>query len=120
MQPEPAAQPPMNLGQLKDLVGDDPEAIRDLLETFVKSGRERVQALRVAVEANNAPQIRHEAHSIKGASGNYGAMRLYELAAQMEKEAAKGTTAGAAAQMEQLNAEYSAVERYIEGLLAHN
>ncbi len=62
-----------------------PEALVALVETFVGTIPDRLQALRQAVADEDARQIEKEAHSLKGALGAFSAQAATQAAASLER-----------------------------------
>lgn len=57
-----------------------------LLE-FTQEVQQRQQHISAFFQQQNWLKLRYEAHALKGLAGNFGAMQLYELAAQLEHHA---------------------------------
>lgn len=89
-------------GALARLDGD-----RDLLETiwkaFLKEATSKLDGIRKALEAGDAPVLERHAHSVKGAAASIGAMALKEAAFGMETAAKQG-------KMERVGADYPLFE----------
>ena len=60
-----------------------------LLDAFLADSEERLRLLR---KADDVAQIINVAHSLKGSSGNMGALRLAEFCGELEQRAKKNTT----------------------------
>jgi PAS domain S-box-containing protein len=65
----------------------DVELIRDLWQAFIEDAPRRIQALKGALEKNDAQLAERQAHTLKGAAGNVGAERLKDEAARFEQAA---------------------------------
>jgi len=94
---------PAALAGLREL-GDESE-IAVLVETFVRDAEAKVEALRAAAVAGDSSAIEKQAHSLKGAAGNLGAVEVAQLAAQLETMGREKEVEGAAAKIEALRAE---------------
>jgi CheY-like chemotaxis protein/HPt (histidine-containing phosphotransfer) domain-containing protein len=68
--------------QLKSKVGS--ELLRQMYEMTLDDVRARLERIADAVEQDDQPTIRHEAHTIKGSCGMMGALELQTLAAATE------------------------------------
>ena len=94
IQPKPEAsalQPdPINLRSLRKLTGDDPDFLVELIELYLSDTPQRISRLRNFIKQKNVAEIRSEAHSLKGASGNITALPLQELFSQIEERAMAG------------------------------
>ena len=60
------------------------ERFRDIVVQFVSRLDERFDAIEAALERGDLQQLADLGHSLKGASGNCGFMRLAETAAKLE------------------------------------
>jgi CheY-like chemotaxis protein/HPt (histidine-containing phosphotransfer) domain-containing protein len=66
---------------------EDEEIVRVVIETFLNDIPGQLDALRSAVEAEDARQAELLAHRIKGAAGNVSAIALETVASEMEQAA---------------------------------
>lgn len=57
---------------------------RELLEDFVVSTHERRASLEASFAEKSVPELRRQAHQIKGAGGGYGFDSLSQAAARLE------------------------------------
>ncbi len=86
-----AAQPhSVNLRALRKLTGDDPDFLTELVELYLSDTPPRITRLRNSITQKNVAEIRSEAHSLKGASGNITALKLQEIFSQIEGRAMAG------------------------------
>ena len=85
-EPMPPVQP-IDIEQLRDVVGDDSEFLRELCDTFVVSSSRIVDDLARAVSAGDRPTLGSLAHKLKGGSISVCAHELARLAASLEKDA---------------------------------
>ncbi len=69
---------------LERLMGDE-ELACEIIEGFLSDIPQQISSLKDALKEADPPHIQRRAHSIKGASGNVGAIALQELAMQMEE-----------------------------------
>jgi HPt (histidine-containing phosphotransfer) domain-containing protein len=99
------------LQELRTVMGDD---FTLLIQTFIKDSTMRIAAIQQA--AGDAEALRRAAHSFKGSSGNMGAQRLADLCRALEELARTGTTEGSEPLIDELAAEYAAVERDLNEL----
>jgi signal transduction histidine kinase/CheY-like chemotaxis protein/HPt (histidine-containing phosphotransfer) domain-containing protein len=85
--PTPAAPEADGLfdpSQLGAIVGDDRSAMRRYLDLYVTAGTDLVLRAAAAVAARDAAAIRQVAHSLRGSSGNVGAVEVARLATVLE------------------------------------
>jgi CheY-like chemotaxis protein/HPt (histidine-containing phosphotransfer) domain-containing protein len=104
---------------LKELVGDDPGIIRDLLLSYQESARGYAIALHEASTAGNVAEISAIAHKLKSASRSVGAMALGDLCASVENAARSGDTDALEHGLSEFSCVftyvYDAIERRIKG-----
>ena len=79
-------------------LGGDPEFLVEVVEAFLGDSPPRLEALRASLDRGEAEAVGRAAHSLKGSSGNFGAMRMQTLCADIERLARAGQlgVAGAA------------------------
>jgi two-component system sensor histidine kinase/response regulator len=78
---------PVDLDQLRTIVGDDREFMNELCETFVASSTRIVEELTRALSAGDRASLSAMAHKLKGGSASICAHALAQLAATLEKDA---------------------------------
>ena len=69
---------------LDELTGGDPEFAAEVMLDFVETTRADIEALQVALIADDLDVVRRQAHRVKGASRTVGARRLAHLAEELE------------------------------------
>ncbi len=87
------------VAELKDVMGED---FTVLVSSFVRDGRQRLQALKSALADQDREGLRSQAHSLKGSSSNLGAVQVCEQSMALEALAVDGDLAQAGAMLEQL------------------
>ncbi len=99
------------LASLRELeVESGPGVLGELFDSFLKNSSDRMNGLRAALTAGDAATLHRVAHSVKGSSGNFGALRLSALFARLEQAAANGSLDEASGLMAQIEAEYALVK----------
>jgi two-component system sensor histidine kinase/response regulator len=78
---------PVDLDQLRNLVGDDRAFLQELCETFVNSSSRIVEDLGRALFAGDRVVLGGLAHKLKGGSASVCAHQVARLAAALEKDA---------------------------------
>ena len=73
----------------------DGTMVAGAIASFVADAPGRIEAMRVAHAAADAPAVAAAAHALKGAAANIGAARLQELTQRIESLAREGNLAGA-------------------------
>ena len=74
----------INLEQLHQLSGQDPEFELELLQLFIEDSVNQLKNLKIAIANQDTESIRNIAHYLKGASANLGANSMYQSAFQLE------------------------------------
>jgi len=69
---------------LLERVMDDDELVKELIEEFLKEIPQPLKDLQTALKSADHQQIRYQGHTIKGTSGNMGAISLQKVAARLE------------------------------------
>jgi len=96
--PEPAvtaqdAEPEetvFDMSSLLSRVMGDEDVAREVVKSFLEDAEQQIKALKDALGSGDAPMVERQAHGIKGASGNVGAVGLQEVAYLMEKAGRDG------------------------------
>ena len=100
---------PLSASVLKDLTElagpENPEFLKEIIAAYLKDLPGRLEALRAAFAAGDAPALQQAAHALKGSSGNVGALRLHKICRIIEDIAKGGSAAGAGALLLALEAE---------------
>jgi HPt (histidine-containing phosphotransfer) domain-containing protein len=110
--------PLVDLTEVLEVIGDDAELLAEMVEEFVKSTSNLIDALQIDLEQMNAPKAMQDAHTIKGAAAAFGAESLREVAFRIEQLALQGKLAEAAVLLAELKQEWQAVECEVQLLLA--
>lgn len=75
---------PIDLEQLHQISEGDLEFEIEVLQVFVEDLLQRLECMREAVLSGDRLQVMAEAHHIKGASSNVGALQIRDLVVQIE------------------------------------
>ena len=76
---------PVDIQILKELIGDDPEMIRELLQEYRVNSATITKDLHAAFQAGQLTTVGSAAHKLKSSSRSVGAMVLGELCAKLEQ-----------------------------------
>lgn len=110
---------PAAISGLRDMSpGDGGAFFRELIEIFLQDTPGRLAEIDSAMAANNAPLLTRAAHSIKGSSGNFGAVRLSKFACAIEMKGKQGAIGDLADDIAALKLEYARVKGALEAELA--
>ena len=86
----------MNFRQLGENVGLEEDEMLELVEIFLDSSGSDLDILHSAIDKADVQQVKEAAHSLKGAAGNLGFTKIYEMARSIEEKAAQNSLEGAA------------------------
>lgn len=75
---------------LEEALGDE---IVEIVELFLSGLDEQLEDLKHALASEDMDQVRRRAHSLKGSASNLGALRLSNIARQIEHSAHDGELA---------------------------
>ena len=71
--------------ELLDLTGDgDPELLLDLIDMFLDDAPTKVGAILEGAASHDMEAVERAAHSLKGSSGNLGAVLLQDVAEKLQ------------------------------------
>ena len=108
--------PVLDQSRLLDQFGDEPDIINELRDLFLDDFPQQIAKIRAGLDANDATQVARAAHSLKGASGTFGAERVYQVSLSMEQLARDGKLEGVAMGFELLKEELDKVVAAIHAL----
>jgi len=98
------------LDGLRDLQGEgEPDILCELIELFLTDVPPQLVALREAVQSGDILSVERIAHTLKGSSGNMGAVRMAAICAELEEIGRSGTFAGAPVWISRLKEEFERV-----------
>ena len=80
--------------ELQDLACDEPALLGELIDIFLTGTPELIDQMRRALEDEDAASLRRAAHTLKGSSGQMGALRLQDVCATIATLASTGSLAG--------------------------
>jgi HPt (histidine-containing phosphotransfer) domain-containing protein len=103
-------EPVLDKTMLEEIRGLDQEggeeAVRQLAQLYVRHVTEELVSLRRAAAECQPGDVAALAHSLKGSSGNIGALRMAHLCHRLEKAAAASDTAAAPELVRRIEAEF--------------
>jgi HPt (histidine-containing phosphotransfer) domain-containing protein len=110
-------QEAINRAALDDLVattGGDRAFLAELIDAYFEDSASLLPAMRQALTAGSAEQLRLAAHSLKSSSASLGADDLAGLCRELEEQGRAGALGDAAARVAQVEAEYERVRRALQ------
>lgn len=108
----------IDLEELLDRTENDRELMRDLLTIFREEFPQRHQALRVAVESQNAAQVVMEAHALKGMLSNLAAVEAATAVAELEQLGRNNETSKLPESFSRFGAIAKELSRQVEACMA--
>jgi len=102
----------IDFDQLLATLGNE-ASIREITPIYLADNEKYFAQLTEAVKSGHAVAIRSNAHAIKGASRNFRATRLMDIAARMERAGKEGNMEMAAAILGELRSEYEKVMSFL-------
>ncbi len=102
------------LDQLREILGDDPEGVGDIIDTFLDDTPNSIEALKAGLADGDASAVASAAHKIKGSSSTLGAMRLSELCKTFEEKANEGDLSAVDARIDELDEVWEATETALQ------
>jgi CheY-like chemotaxis protein/HPt (histidine-containing phosphotransfer) domain-containing protein len=84
--PDDGGEMEINFHLLLERIGDE-SLIDEIIPVFLKDNAERMEMLSQAIAKNDSKEIKFYAHSVKGAAATIGAVKISELAKQLETAA---------------------------------
>ncbi|MDD3802775.1 MAG: Hpt domain-containing protein [bacterium] len=73
-----------DLSSLMELLGNDEEALKDILRAFLSDCEKYLSPLEEGVEKENFEEIRKNAHAMRSVVGNFNLKELYDEATNLE------------------------------------
>ena len=112
----PAVEPGV-LAEFAELIGDDDGGVRrDLIDTFLADGSERLSRLGAARAEGDIDTVKIEAHTLKSSSAQVGALALSAACAEIEAAARAGSLDGVSGQMDGLSFQFVQVSAGLLGI----
>lgn len=100
--------------ELRDLMDD---SLSEFIATYLENSPLLISKIEHGLISNNTEEIFMNAHQLKGGSGSLGAMKLAELAKDIEHMSKNGSVDGVQSLLLQLKEEFSLVEEDLKAEL---
>lgn len=94
----------------------DVDIVQDLLLTFYEEGSRQIDQMQPALESADYDQLGSLAHTLKGSSGNLGAVQLSDLCFQLEEAAEKTQTERVGSLIKQIRISFGATKSALEAV----
>jgi two-component system, sensor histidine kinase and response regulator len=105
---------PLDMARIDSVAAGDQLFIKELLHTFIASVQHSLGALRDALTGGDSSAVAREAHKLKGACSNVGALRLGQLAEHVENTADQLSERELKLALDTLNVEAQRVQAFVE------
>ena len=115
---KPAALDPTAVDSLLEMIGDDPEMVREIVDAFLEDAPDRLAEIATGLADGDAALVRRAAHTLKANGLTFGALGFAEACRELEDAAGSGTLDGAAPIAAEVERNWSAVRPAIEALAA--
>ncbi|RLB03410.1 MAG: hypothetical protein DRG55_00355 [Deltaproteobacteria bacterium] len=102
-----------DVGKALEMAGGDVEFLKELVEIYRSDYPDKLSKIRQALKDGDAKTLYETAHSLKGASGNLGLGRVYELALEIERMGKEGRLQGAEEVLGELEEELRRFEELV-------
>ena len=100
----------IDLPDLLERVQDDKELLLELLDIFQEDFLIKRQTLEEAIAKSDIVKVKEVAHSMKGASGNISAKRMYATCLELEQLAKSGQNTGMQDLFKTINGQFEEVK----------
>ncbi len=107
---------PVNVHVLEELIGNDPETIKEMLLDFRGSAEKLATELYTAYQAGQFAMVGSLAHKLKSSARSVGALALGELCAEMEQAGKKNDAEALALLLPSFDAEIRSVKTFLDDL----
>jgi HPt (histidine-containing phosphotransfer) domain-containing protein len=88
-------------GAMETVLGNE-DLFREIAGMFIKTCPDYIARIKEGIAGNDGGVLEREAHSLKGAVGNFGAKEAYAVAHRLEKLGEEGEMATAAGELSNL------------------
>ncbi|HOZ44967.1 MAG TPA: Hpt domain-containing protein [Candidatus Hydrogenedentes bacterium] len=96
----------VDLRLLQELAGGEPEVMKELITVFAADVRSLIEQLKKSARREAFREIGQVAHTIKGAAGSIGAVRLEAEAGCLERLARTGDSAAIITELDRIDLEF--------------
>jgi len=92
----------------------DEKLANEILVEFMEDVPRKIAALKEALDKNSASSVQREAHTLKGASANIGAVVLQEMAFQIEVAGEAGDLVKASSLVSKLDEQLKILSKLVQ------
>jgi HPt (histidine-containing phosphotransfer) domain-containing protein len=106
----------IDLKEALERVQDDRELLLELFEIFLGDCPKKLEIIRQAAEKKDLNQLKDAAHSLKGASGNFSAKRIYNSFLSVEQISKAGELQNIPNVLSTINEQMAELREYVQKL----
>jgi two-component system, sensor histidine kinase and response regulator len=106
-------QAAVDMERLSEMAGGDKDMLQELVELYYKQTSKQLQQLESAIREGKAEEVRHVAHSCKGASATMGMAPLAAIFFELEKKGRAAVLDGSEALLADATREYKRVQSFL-------
>ncbi len=114
---EPTAEDVFELSRALEIVGGDIALFKEIADMLLENLPDHIAKIREAINRQDATSIEHTAHTLKGSVANFGAMRVYDAANQLELIGKEGRLTEAEESLAKLVRELNSLESALKAAL---
>jgi HPt (histidine-containing phosphotransfer) domain-containing protein len=109
---------PQAVETLKELIGEDPEIIRDIVDAFLEDVPDRLAEITRGLADGDAELVRRAAHTLKGNCLTFGAFAFADACRELEETAKDGGLDAAGPMVAEIEGTWAAARPAIAALAA--
>ncbi len=106
-----------DLEALMERVFGDKELLNELIGIYIKDTPGYIGSLHQALAKKDLPEMQRLAHTLKGSSGNLGAVRMQKIALEIEKACKEGDASRASILIGTVDSEFETLKKEIENII---
>jgi PAS domain S-box-containing protein len=110
----------INFDRLAEITDGDTELECELIALYREDARDRLEELNQALDRDDVEALRSAAHTLKGSSGNMGAVAVAALAFTLEEAGAQADLSAAPQTLDHLRAIYAETDALFQSYLQHD
>jgi len=112
------AECPIDMQRLRDVSGDTPEYLREIVGLYLSEASALIPQLQTAVQAGQAEKIERLAHRLVGASANCGIISVVAPLRELERMGRSHQLDGAERLSTSVSDQFELVEQFLTSLLS--
>jgi len=105
----------MDFNELAERLGLEQDEFMELIELFLETGGADLEKIQSALQQGDGEQVVQAAHSLKGASGNLGFMKIYDAAREVEEKARNDSLEGIEVAAKAISAKFEELGAEVKG-----